>query len=113
MRQMRRWLIPAGAVALGVGIFGVYDEYFVFVEFLKGSMQPGAAFAGLVAILAGLFSRRQRLGQVILGVALLGIGIYGYFDEYFAVLDFIKGAVPPVLLLAGITAVVTGVKRLA
>lgn len=109
---MRGGLVFGGAVALGLGVFGVYDEYFVFVEFMKGSIQPATVFGGLVAILAGLLARKRRLGHVIVGLALLSIGIYGFFDESFAVLDFFKGAIPPSLLGAGVVCVVTGVKQL-
>ena len=109
---MKGWLVLGSAVALGLGVFGIYDEYFVFIEFLKGAIQPIAILAGLVAIMAGLFARKLRMGHVIVGVLLLAVGIYGSFDEYFATIDFLKGVVPPVLLVAGVVCVVTGVKRL-
>jgi hypothetical protein len=110
---MRTSLVIGGAIVMGLGLYGIYDEYFVFVEFVKGSMQPATAFAGLIAIMAGMFGKGRKLSHVVVGLVLLGVGVYGYFDEYFAVLDFVKGAVPPLLLLAGIVAVVSGVKRLA
>ncbi len=109
---MRGWHVLGGAVALGLGIYGVYDEYFTVVEFLKGSLQPILAFAGLVAILSGLLSYKPKVGHVVSGLVLLGLGVYGFFDEYFAVLDFFKGSVPLVLLLAGMVSVVAGVKHL-
>lgn len=109
---MRPWHILGGAVALGLGIWGLNDEYFVVVEFLKGAIQPLLALGGLVAILAGLLSYRLRIGHVAFGVVLLGLGIYGFYDEYFATLDFFKGAVPPALLLVGMVSVVAGVKHL-
>ncbi len=109
---MQIWHLICGAAALGLGMYGVYDEYFVVMEFVKGFLQPFIAVVGLVAILAGLLSYQPKKGHVIFGLVLLGVGIYGFFDEYFAVLDFFKGAVPPALLFAGMVSVVSGVKHL-
>ena len=109
---MRTWHILGGAAALGLGLFGIFDEYFAVVEFLKGSLQPLFALIGLIAIMAGLLAAKPKLGHVVFGVTLLGVGIYGFFDEYYAVLDFLKGSVPLALLLLGMVAVVAGVKHL-
>ena len=97
---------------MGLGILGVYDEYFTVIEFLKGFLQPLFALVGIVAIMAGLLTTRLKWGHVVLGVVLLGLGIFGFFDEYYAVLDFLKGSVPLLLLLAGMVSVVAGVKQL-
>ena len=109
---MRGWHVLGGIVALSVGIFGIYDEYFTVVEFLKGVLQPLFALIGLVAILAGLLTAKPKMGHVAFGLVLLGLGIYGFFDEYYAVLDFFKGSMPLLLLLVGMVAVVSGVKHL-
>jgi len=109
---MRAGHIAGGAVALGLGLYGIYDEYFVTVEFLKGALQPMLALGGLIAILAGLLNFKPRATHVGLGLLLLGIGIYGFYDEYFAVLDFFKGAVPLALLGVGMVSVVAGVRQL-
>ena len=109
---MRRWHVIGGAIALGLGIVGIYDEYFTVVEFLKGFLQPLFALIGLIAILAGLLTIKPKIGHVVFGAVLLGVGIYGFFDEYYAVLDFFKGSVPLVLLLVGMVQVVAGVKHL-
>jgi hypothetical protein len=109
---MRTWHVVGGAIALGLGFWGLNDEYFVVVEFLKGAIQPLLALIGVVAILAGMLSLRPRIGHVISGLVLLGLGIYGFYDEYFATLDFFKGALPPALLLVGMVSVVAGVKQL-
>jgi len=109
---MRILFLVGGAIALGLGIFGVFDEYFTVVEFIKGFMQPLLVIVGLVAILAGLLGVKLRIGHIVFGVVLLGLGIYGFFDEYYASLDFLKGSVPLAMLLVGITAVVAGVRKL-
>jgi hypothetical protein len=109
---MKNWHVTIGAISLALGVYGIYDEYFVVVEFIKGSLQPLTALVGLICILAGLFSYQPRIKHVAFGLLLVGIGIYGFFDEYFAVLDFFKGALPPALLLVGMVSVVAGVKNL-
>ena len=109
---MRSFHIIGGAIALGLGVFGIYDEYFTVVEFLKGFLQPLFAIIGLIAILAGLLTVKTKTGHVVFGVVLLGLGIYGFFDEYYAVLDFFKGSVPLLMLLLGMVSVAAGVKHL-
>jgi len=104
--------IAFGSAALGIGVFGIYDEYFTVVELFKGVLQPLLAFAGLVAILSGLLTLKPKVKRVAIGLVLLGLGIFGFFDEYYSVLDFFKGAVPPALLLVGSVAVVSGVRSL-
>jgi len=104
--------IIGGALALGLGVFGIYDEYFVVVEFLKGALQPILWLAGLLIIMSGLLSGKTKPVVIAIGLLLLGVGIYGFFDEYYATLDFFKGAVPIGLLLIGSVAVVSGVRHL-
>ncbi len=109
---MRRWLVASGLVALGLGVFGIYDDYFVVIEFIKGAIQPVTALLGFVALVSGLLGRKAKIPQVSAGLVLLGFGAYGFYDEYFAVIDFMKGAIPPVLLAGGMVSVVSGVQRL-
>ena len=108
----RKWHALGGATALGLGVYGVYDEYFVVVEFIKGIIQPILVLAGLTAILAGLLSTRLKAGHVVVGLLMLAVGAYGFIDEYYATLDFFKGVVPPLLLIIGMVSVVSGVKQL-
>jgi hypothetical protein len=43
---------------------------------------------------------------------MLCLAIYGFYDEYYAVLDFVKGATPLAMVGIGSVAVVSGVNRL-
>jgi UDP-N-acetylmuramyl pentapeptide phosphotransferase/UDP-N-acetylglucosamine-1-phosphate transferase len=106
------WHLLIGIVALGIGVFGIYDEYFTVVEFIKGFLQPLFALIGFIAILAGLLSTKPKTGHIIFGLLFLGVGIYGFFDEYYAVLDFFKGSVPLAMLVIGMVSVASGVKQL-
>jgi UDP-N-acetylmuramyl pentapeptide phosphotransferase/UDP-N-acetylglucosamine-1-phosphate transferase len=104
--------VVCGVIALTLGLYGIYDEYFAVVEFIKGFIQPLLSVIGLVMIMAGLLTYKPKLPHVAIGLVLLGIGIYGFFDEYYATLDFFKGAIPPILLLFGMVSVVAGIKKL-
>jgi hypothetical protein len=111
--------IIAGTVALGLGLAGIYDEYFVVIEFIKGIAQPLTALVGLIAVIAGA-SRRQCIGgrqgpcagHIVFGLALLAFAVYGFYDEYYAVMDFFKGAVPVGLIGLGTVAVWSGLNRI-
>ncbi len=109
---MRSPLLFGGVIALGLGVFGIYDEYFTVIEFIKGVMQPIFVFGGLTAILSGLLTSKLKIVHVVLGVVSLGLGIYGFFDEYYATLDFFKGSVPLAMLFVGMVSVVAGVKKI-
>jgi small neutral amino acid transporter SnatA (MarC family) len=113
---MRPLHIAAGTAAFGLGLAGIYDEYFVVIEFIKGLMQPATAAVGLVAVIAGM-SHRKRDGspttaQIVFGLAMLALAIYGFYDEFFAVMDFFKGSVPLVMIGGGIIAVWSGINKL-
>lgn len=109
---MRIWHTIGGTIAVGLGVYGIYDEYFVVIEFLKGVIQPVLFLFGLLAILAGILTNRIKYGQIVLGLGLTGLGVYGFFDEYYATLDFFKGSMPPLLLILGMVSVVGGVRQL-
>jgi UDP-N-acetylmuramyl pentapeptide phosphotransferase/UDP-N-acetylglucosamine-1-phosphate transferase len=116
---MRTRHIIAGTVALGLGLAGIYDEYFVVVEFLKGIAQPLTALVGIIAVISGISRRKgpdRRLGSgtihIVFGLVLLGVAVYGFYDEYYAVMDFLKGSLPIVLIGVGTVAVFSGINRL-
>ncbi len=113
---MRAAHIIAGTAAFGLGLAGIYDEYFVVIEFIKGLMQPATAAIGLVAVIAGM-SHRKRNGwpttsQIVFGLAMLALAVYGFYDEFFAVMDFFKGSVPLLMIGGGLIAVWSGISRL-
>ncbi len=109
---MRPAHIIGGAVAFGLGLIGVYDEYFVVVEFIKGMIQPATALIGIVAVVAGMARLRPSVPHIVFGLVMLCLAIYGFYDEYYAVLDFVKGATPLVMVGLGTIAVVSGVQKL-
>ena len=47
--------------------------------------------------------------QIVLGLFLTALGIWGIYDEYYYVADFIKGGLPIVLMIAGLVATVAGI----
>jgi hypothetical protein len=46
--------------------------------------------------------------QIILGLFFIAVGIWGLFDEYYYVADFIKGGLPILLMLSGLIATLAG-----
>jgi hypothetical protein len=109
---MRLIHLIGGALAFALGLWGVYDDYFIVIEFVKGVMQPAGALVGLIAVIAGMARIRPSPGHIVFGLALLTISVYGFYDEYYAVLDFVKGVVPIGMVGAGGVAVLGGVNRL-
>ncbi|HUV49752.1 MAG TPA: hypothetical protein VMW78_01855 [Anaerolineae bacterium] len=47
--------------------------------------------------------------QIILGLFFIALGIWGFFDEYYYVADFIKGGLPVLMILLGLLATLAGV----
>ncbi len=47
--------------------------------------------------------------RIILGLFLIAIGIWGLFDEFYYVADFIKGGLPIFLILSSLIAILAGV----
>ncbi len=109
---MRLAHIAGGAIACALGVLGIYDEYFVVIEFLKGMLPPVMSVGGLVAVISGMARFRPSTGHIVAGLVLLALAVYGFYDEYFAVLDFTKGALPVAMVVIGTIAVLSGVKRL-
>jgi hypothetical protein len=46
--------------------------------------------------------------EIVLGLFLLALGIWGLFDEYYYVLDFLKGGLPVTLMAGGLLAALAG-----
>ncbi len=46
--------------------------------------------------------------HIIIGLFLLALGIWGFYDEYYYVTDIIKGGLPIVMILTGLVATLAG-----
>lgn len=46
---------------------------------------------------------------IILGLFAIALGIWGLFDEYYYVADFVKGSIPILLMFSGIIAALAGI----
>ncbi len=46
--------------------------------------------------------------NIILGLFFIALGIWGFFDDYYYVTDFIKGGLPVLLNLSGLIATLAG-----
>ncbi len=65
-----------------------------------------------MGIIAG-FKEMSLKRKINLGVGIFALanGIYGVYDEYFNVIDFLKGAGPLILILIGIVMLLAGLTK--
>ena len=47
--------------------------------------------------------------EIVLGLLLVALGIWGIYDEYYYVADFVKGGLPIMLIISGLLAAMAGV----
>jgi hypothetical protein len=110
---MRKNHIIGGLVIFGTGLFLFYLFGPYVVELFKGAMQPLLIIIGLLALGAAIVGEKafRRMNFVVSAIFLL-LGLYGLYDEYYAVKDFFYGLLPPLLIVAGLVSVVQGIKKL-
>lgn len=110
---MRRNHIIGGLIVFSAGLFLLYFFSPYVVEVIKGALQPTLIAIGLTAIGAALLGDKTfKRMNLIAGVIFLLLGLYGLYDEYYAVMDFFYGLLPPLLLVAGFVCVFHGIKKL-
>ncbi len=110
---MRKNHIIGGVVVLSAGLFLLYLYSPYVVEMIKGAMQPLLIVIGLVALAAGILGNRdlRKVNFIVAALSLI-LGLYGLYDEYYAVMDFFYGIMPPLLVIGGIVSIVYGIKKL-
>ncbi|MBF0498275.1 MAG: hypothetical protein HQK58_17150 [Deltaproteobacteria bacterium] len=108
---MRKNHVIGGLITFGLGLFLAYLYSPQVVEVIKGSVQPIFIIIGLLALAAAIFgeSHFKKINYAV-ATAFLCLGLYGLYDEYYAVLDFLSGFFPPALILAGLVGVAHGIK---
>ncbi|NVM23462.1 MAG: hypothetical protein HWN68_16985 [Desulfobacterales bacterium] len=110
---MRKNHIIGGLIVFGFGLFLFYLYSPYIVEFMKGVLQPILILIGLVALAAGIFGKKTfKKVNFIVAAIFLFLGLYGLYDEYYAVVDFFNGLIPPLLIVLGLVSVVHGIRRL-
>ena len=111
---MRRNHVIGGLVVFGVGLFLLYLFSPYVVEFFKGSLQPVLIVIGLTALAGAILGNNEfKRINLILAVLFLLLGLYGLYDEYYAVMDFFSGMLPPLLVIAGLVSIFHGIKKLS
>lgn len=50
--------------------------------------------------------------EIVLGFFLVALGVWGMYDEYYFVADFMKGGIPLFLMLFGLLATLAGIMPL-
>ncbi len=103
-----------GTGIFGVGLFMALSNILYVVEFIKGCLQPVFLVIGMCAASAAIFnsSKTNRKLNTFLSIFFSVLGCYGIYDEYYGTMDFINGLVPPLLIGAGIVAMIHGITKL-
>ena len=110
---MRKNHIIGGLIIFSVGLFLLYYFSPYVVEVIKGALQPVLIGIGLIAMAAAALGNKEyKKMNLIVTVIFLVLGLYGLYDEYYAVMDFFFGLMPPLLVVAGLVSVVHGIKKL-
>ncbi len=108
---MRKGHIILGLTVFGIGLFLLYLNSAIVAEFIKGLVQPVLILLGLLCLAAALFARDDfKKINAVAAVLFLAVGIYGLWDEYYAVLDFVSGLTPLLFLVCGTICLVYGIK---
>lgn len=110
--QMRKNHVIGGLILFAIGLFLFYINSLYVAEFVKGAIQPFLILVGLVATGVAIFGKSNfKKMNIIVGAFFLFIGLYGLYDEYYAVVDFFNGGIPPLLILVGIVSVLNGIRK--
>ncbi len=110
---MRKNHIIGGLIVFGVGLFLLYLYSPYVVELIKGAIQPILIVIGLVAMAAAILGNRDfKKMNTIVAAIFLFLGLYGLYDEYYAVMDFFDGLFPLLFIVVGLVSIFHGIKRL-
>lgn len=111
---MRKNHIIGGLIVFGMGLFSLYFYGPYVVELIKGAMQPVLILIGLLSMAAGFMGKKElkKMNFIVAAIFLL-LGLYGLYEEYYAVMDFFNGLFPPLLVVVGLISIFHGIKNLA
>lgn len=110
---MRKNHVIGGLILFSVGLFLLYLYSPYVVEVLKGALQPAMIALGLMAMAGAIVGDKKfKRMNLIVAVIFLLLGLYGLYDEYYAVMDFFEGMLPPLLVVAGLVSIFHGIKKL-
>lgn len=110
---MRKGHIVGGLVAFIIGSVLTFLYRAHVMEWLKGAIQPIFILIGLTALSSVIFGRTAlKKTNLILGAVFLVVGLYGFYEEYHAVKDFISGLMPPFLIILGLISLAYGIRKL-
>ncbi|HUV49755.1 MAG TPA: hypothetical protein VMW78_01870 [Anaerolineae bacterium] len=110
---MRKAHIIGGQIVFGLGLFLLYLNSTFVVEFIKGAIQPIIILLGLLCLAVGVLGKTgfKKINLAAAAIFLI-LGLYGLYDEYYAVADFFNGFFPVLLIIAGVISIVHGIKKL-
>ena len=110
MNHIRLPHIIGGIAVFSLGIFLFFMNSAVVIETLKGSTPLLFIVLGLTAFVAVFTGNKDfKWFNGFLGAILTFLGLYGLYDAYYAVLDFLRGFYPLLFLVIGFIAAVSSV----
>ncbi len=110
---MRKNHIIGGLIVFGAGLFLLYLYSAYVGELIKGAIQPMLIVIGLVAMAAAILGDGGfKKTNFVVAAIFLFLGLYGLYEEYYAVMDFFNGLFPPLLIGVGIVSIFHGIKTL-
>ncbi len=108
---MRKGQIIGGLTVFGIGLFLLYLNSAIVAEFIKGIVQPIFILLGLLCLAAAIFAGNDfKKINAVAAVLFLAVGLYGLWDEYYAVLDFVSGFTPVFFIVCGTISLDYGIK---
>lgn len=110
---MRKGHFVGGLVTFLIGLVLTFLYRAHVMEWLKGAIQPIFILIGLTALSSVIFGRTSlKKTNLVLGVVFLVVGLYGFYEEYHTVKDFISGLMPPFLIIVGLISLAYGIRKL-
>jgi hypothetical protein len=111
---MRKNHIIGGLIVFGAGLFLLYLYSPYVGELIKGAIQPMLIVIGLVAMAAAILGDEGfKKPNFAVAAIFLFLGLYGLYEEYYAVMDFFNGLFPPLFIVVGLVCILHGIKKLA
>ncbi|MBF0314620.1 MAG: hypothetical protein HQK50_09705 [Oligoflexia bacterium] len=115
MPTKKNFHLILGLTFLFIGLYGVYDEIYNVVDFIKGIVQPITLAVGGFLLFLGM--QRGEAGAIknaLLGAGtlILVVGFYGLYDEWYAFSDMMLGVLPLLCIAFGGLSLIAGINKL-
>jgi len=108
----RKQHLVFGLTALLLGIYGLYHNVFQVVDVFVTLIYTGMVGVGGSVIGVAIKTTKYTVFKYVSGSALLLFGSYAWISQWHISTDVLRGVFPPMFILVGIIATVTGINQL-